>query len=236
MASWKSAPTAGVNRPKAPNPINTNARPMPSNTLWIAIRARALRDRHRVDQTVEPIDRDARRRRLPTMRSRRARPSRRRRRPPPGPARRSDPSPTIITTPSPRSASTDSTFSAGITLRQDAVDAERGADRLGDVGMVAGHHHDALDPGAPERSDHARRVGPDRIVDHQARPRPRRRHPRTRTRSRRASCGGGRRARVAAAAPPPATNAALPQRDPMRPSTTPADARPRTARRPRRGT
>jgi hypothetical protein len=35
-----------------------------------------------------------------------------------------------------------------IALGQDPVDADRDADRFGDVGVIAGDHHDALDPGA----------------------------------------------------------------------------------------
>ena len=52
------------------------------------------------------------------------------------------------------------------SLGEDPVDAESGADRLGHVGVVAGDHHDARDPCAPKRTDHAWRVRPDRVVDH----------------------------------------------------------------------
>ena len=55
----------------------------------------------------------------------------------------------------------------GRALGQDPVDAERSAHGLGDVGMVARHHDHAPDPGAPQGPDHPRRVGPDRVVDHQ---------------------------------------------------------------------
>ena len=55
----------------------------------------------------------------------------------------------------------------GIALGHDPVDAERRTDGLGHVGMVAGDHDHAFDPGTAERSDHAGCVRADRVVDDQ---------------------------------------------------------------------
>ncbi len=76
------------------------------------------------------------------------------------------PSPTMIVTPSPALGLHRLDLVGGIPLGEDPVDAERDADRLGHVGMVPGHHHDAPDAGAAQRPDHPGRVRADRVVDH----------------------------------------------------------------------
>ena len=72
-----------------PKNMKPNARPMPISTLCIAIRPRALRDRHRVGEPVEPVHDQHDVGRLAWTRWRRGRPSPRRRRRPRAPARRS---------------------------------------------------------------------------------------------------------------------------------------------------
>ena len=124
----------------------------------------------------------------------------------------------ITTPPSARSALDGLDLLARVALGQDPVDPERGADRLGHVRVVAGHHHDPSDAGTAKRPDHARRVGADRIVDHQRAGDLAVDRRRTRTRSPRASSADGRRGRARATAR-------------RRRRTTPSRARP-AARRP----
>jgi hypothetical protein len=69
----------------------------------------------------------------------------------------------MIVTPDSPSAVTASTLSAG--SRSDRIrSTPSDADGLGDVGVIAGHHHDPFDTRAPEHADHARRVRADRVV------------------------------------------------------------------------
>ena len=53
----------------------------------------------------------------------------------------------------------------GRSLRQDPVNADRGAHGSSHVRVVARHHHDPADARTAERSDHPWRIGPDRVVD-----------------------------------------------------------------------
>ena len=111
------------------------------------------------------------------------------------------PSPTmIVTPPAARSASTAATFSAGSRSDSTRSTPERGADRLGHVGVVARHHHDALDPGAAQRagSRAACRGGSGRRSTMAPATSPST-ATNTQRRSPRARCGAGRRGRAAAA-------------------------------------
>ena len=55
----------------------------------------------------------------------------------------------------------------GGALGQDPVDTERRTDGLGHVRVIAGDHDHAPDARTAQRTDHAGRVGADRVIDHQ---------------------------------------------------------------------
>ena len=55
----------------------------------------------------------------------------------------------------------------GGAFGQDPVDTEGRSDRFRDVRVISRDHHHPLDARSPKGADHARRVGSDRIVDHE---------------------------------------------------------------------
>ena len=160
IASCTSAPPTGSSNPNAPNSIPTNDRPMPITTLWTAIPrerrairiASATRSSRSTTKTTSAASDDAVARApiaTPTSAA--------------SAGASFTPSPTMIV--GPNSPCLHGVHLVGrIPLGQDAVDPDRDADGLGDVRVVAGHHHHAVDPRSPQDADHAGRVRANRVL------------------------------------------------------------------------
>ena len=223
-----SAPTTGVKSPTPPNPMNPNASPIPSTTLWIAIARERCAIVDRVDQPVEPIDDEhdvgrLRRRGRAARAHRDADVGRRERRRVVQPVAdhhhdavaRARPRP-----PRPSRRGHARTGSGRRRARRRPIRRRRD-DRRSPSRRARSRRGGAIGSRAACRAGSGRRS--------RGRPRPRRRRRRTRTRSRRASCGDGRRGRGAAAARLPSRSAAFPSATVARRRRP--RSRPRTARR-----
>ena len=144
MASWVSAPQVAGSHPTAATPMASRESPMPATTLWVAMarERRAMttaspsRSSRSTVRTTSAASDEAVAPRAPmaTPTSARARAG-----------ASLMPSPTMMVG-ADRRASCDGVDLLGrCPLGEDLVDADHGADGLGDLGPIAGDHHDAVD-------------------------------------------------------------------------------------------